>query len=63
MNREAALPFCVLKSVDFDLRMTSTGEEPLRKGNIQPTFGKADTGDYLIVFEPLSPHFFDRSEV
>ena len=32
MNREAALPFCVYKSVDFDLCMTSTGEENLRKG-------------------------------
>lgn len=31
-NREAALPFCVYKSVDFDLCMTSTGEENLRKG-------------------------------
>ena len=31
-NREAALPFCVYKSVDFDLCMTSTGEEDLRKG-------------------------------
>lgn len=32
MNREAALPFCVYKSVDFDLCMTYTGEENLRKG-------------------------------
>ena len=58
---KAALPLC-FESVDYLIFPTVQKAEIPMKEILLPVPQKSHTASYSLIFEPLSPHFFDRAE-
>ena len=60
MNREAVLPFCVMKVCKNPSFSLYNRENTRTWEIIKAASGKEDTDEIHVRFQPLSLHFFER---
>lgn len=59
---KAALPFCIWRSVRKSPFIPAFWRDKVSKGNHKDSYWESRHSRFLVVFEPLSPQFFDRLE-
>ena len=62
MNRKAVLPFCVMESVQKSVFSRYNRENTRTWEIIKAAFGKEDTDEIHVHFQPLSLHFLERMD-